>query len=213
MNDEKNRDYCKSVVDYVVENNVNIDKQEDAMVEICTQYMKFIVPKAIEPDEVIEPSEVSKYADELMKLCDRNLITIIGGVPVCGQQQYPSGNKRFFIYPKEHPRKGMIMSFEDIKKECELCKQSLAHSKKLSGLMKMLTQELNEIREVILYMCQHPHLSVDLFTAFPTAKFPCAKHLRDVSIDQTCMAENCEYLKLHRMTIPPRDFDENNLEE
>ena len=208
MNDEKNRDYCKSVVEYVVENNVNIDKQEDAMVEICTQYMNLIVPKAMEPDDVIEPSEAIKYADDLMQLCNRGLLSIIGGVPVCGQQQYPSGNKRFFIYPKEHPKKGMIMNYEDIKRECELCKQSLAQSKKIQGLMKMLTQELNEIREVTLYWCEHPHLDVDLFTAFPTAKFPCAKYLRDVSVDQTCMDEDCEYLKLQKIKLPPRYTEE-----
>ena len=190
-----------------------VSTRGDALALVCKHYLKMQYGKEVseEPSEALIPEvmTVEQIADmkKLSNICDRKLLKVIGGVPTCGQKTYPSGIKTQspFIYTyKEHPDYGQVMSLEDIVSTCELCKQSFAESGKIRELIDMLTSELNENREAILYFCRHEDIMAEVFTAFANAKFYCPYNNRNVTISHTCLESECTNLHIERVILPPR---------
>ncbi len=191
--------------------HTTIKDKGEALLLIGRHYINYMNPQieTLEPDEIITP-EMRARKKTLEAICERRLLTVISGVPYCGQSTFPKGigAMRPFIYTeKTLPNHGQIMSITDIESTCDMCKQSYAESGRLKDLVDALTKEMNEDREANLYFCNHPDIINEMFTAFPLAKFFCAITMKNVTIANSCLKNECTNLEIVPVKFPPRDIE------
>jgi len=191
-----------------------IKDKGEALLLIAKHYSDFINPplesETLIPDEILTP-EILKRNKRFEAICERRLLTVINSVPYCGQSTFPKGigaMKPFIYTEKTLPKHGQIMSISDIERTCEMCKQSYAESGRLKDLVDAMTKELTEDREANLYFCNHPNIVNEMFTAFPLAKFFCAIAMRNVTIANSCLKNECTHLEIISVKFPPRDIEE-----
>jgi len=144
--------------------------------------------------------EQQKYYEDLISLCPRNLMTIVGNIPTCTHKLYSYGiqRMRYFVYEKPHPNAGSQMSYNDIKGICDKCTQGFTEDERIQELKK-----LYELKEITIYTCNNPNSDSIESTAFRTNKFVCpAQAGKHVKIDRTCIKKQCKYLVINVYPLP-----------
>ena len=138
--------------------------------------------------------------EQIKKLCQRELLSIIGGVPTCNQRVYPFGLKHqeYFIYMKGHPLEGKIMSHADIERACDKCTKGFTEDPRIEAIVKLVTRD-----EIDIYICKSPNSPHLAYTAFKDAKVPCPEQAgKQVRIDRTCIKNGCPHLDIQKLRIP-----------
>jgi len=189
----------------------NESSKGQALYKILTDYIDLIKKGIITP-EVISVEDKRQF-DELQKYCDRGLMQIIGGIPVCGKKsKLGIGAHESFIYPKDHPDedlRGQTMRYEDIMKSCELCKQSFTEDPRIKQLIERMTIILDKGQSIELYFCYHPQIENIVFTAFRDAQMYCPKFNRYVNLEKNCILKGCEFMNIMKITAPsPKPIEE-----
>jgi hypothetical protein len=142
--------------------------------------------------------------EDIVQLCSRKVLSIIGGVPTCNQRVYPFGLKRqeYFIYKKGHPLEGKIMSYDDIKRVCDNCTKGFTEDDRIEEIKKMVQRD-----KITVYSCINPDAMTTDQTTYKNAKLVCPKERKSVRVDRTCLKTECASLHIGLLGLAPIDMD------